>query len=97
MIQLIIHLKKYVKIFLNKIHSTKFEIYFFKEWNTRLLIEQSKAIKCPTINFHLAGAKIIQQTLFEPETVEKYIANAEKSAQIRSIFVDQYSFGVNRL
>jgi hypothetical protein len=59
-----------------------------------MLIEKSKAIKCPTINFHLAGAKIVQQTLFEQNTVEKYIKSAEKAAKIRSIFVDQYSFGV---
>jgi len=54
----------------------------------------SKAIKCPTVNYHLAGAKRIQQALFEPDTVEKYISNEETSSKIRSIFVDQYSFKV---
>ena len=66
----------------------------WKEWNVRLLIELSKAIKCPTVNYHLAGAKRIQQALFEPDTVEKYISNEETSSKIRSIFVDQYSFKV---
>ena len=60
-----------------------------------MLIEKSKVIKCPTINFHLAGAKIVQQTLFEHDTVEKYIKNKEQASKIRSVFVDQYSFGVN--
>ena len=27
------------------------------EWNVRLLIERSLAIKCPTIHYHLAGTK----------------------------------------
>lgn len=27
------------------------------DWGTRLLIERSRAIKCPSINFHLAGTK----------------------------------------
>ncbi len=31
------------------------------DWAVRLLIERSKAIKCPSIGFHLAGAKKIQQ------------------------------------
>ena len=28
-----------------------------REWNARLMIERSKAIKCPSIYYHLAGAK----------------------------------------
>lgn len=28
-----------------------------KEWDARLLIERSKAIKCPTVYYHLAGTK----------------------------------------
>lgn len=28
-----------------------------KEWSIRLLIERSRAIKCPSIQYHLAGTK----------------------------------------
>lgn len=28
-----------------------------KEWETRLMLERSKAIKCPSIQYHLAGTK----------------------------------------
>lgn len=28
-----------------------------KEWNVRLTIERSKALKCPSIHYHLAGTK----------------------------------------
>ena len=29
-------------------------------WDTRIMIEKSRAIKCPNINIHLAGCKTIQ-------------------------------------
>lgn len=28
-----------------------------KEWDIRLLIERSQAIKCPSVQYHLAGTK----------------------------------------
>jgi len=28
-----------------------------KEWDIRLLIERSRAIKCPSVQYHLAGTK----------------------------------------
>lgn len=28
-----------------------------REWDVRLLIERSRAIKCPSIHYHLAGTK----------------------------------------
>lgn len=28
-----------------------------REWDIRLLIERSRAIKCPSIQYHLAGTK----------------------------------------
>ena len=32
-----------------------------KDWDSRLLLERSKAIKCPNIYYHLAGTKKVQQ------------------------------------
>lgn len=40
------------------------------EWTTRLLLERSRAIKCPSMALQLAGAKKIQQVLAEPGVLE---------------------------
>ncbi|KAL0815317.1 hypothetical protein Bca101_071761 [Brassica carinata] len=42
------------------------------EWNARLLIEQSSAVKCPSIAYQLAGTKKIQQELAKPGVLESY-------------------------
>ncbi|KAL6587063.1 Glutathione synthetase [Orobanche minor] len=41
------------------------------EWSARLLIEQSCTIKCPSIAYHLAGTKKIQQELAKPNQLER--------------------------
>jgi glutathione synthase len=43
------------------------------DWDTRLLIEKSKAIKCPSINYHLAGVKKIQQILSDREVLGNFL------------------------
>lgn len=35
-------------------------------------MEQSSAIKCPSISYHLAGTKKIQQELAKPGVLERY-------------------------
>lgn len=35
-------------------------------------MEQSSAIKCPSISYHLAGTKKIQQELAKPDVLERY-------------------------
>lgn len=40
------------------------------EWDTRVLLERSMAIKCPTMALQLAGAKKVQQELANPGVVE---------------------------
>lgn len=42
-----------------------------KEWNARLLIERSFSIKCPSISYHLAGTKKIQQVISNKDILEK--------------------------
>merc|ERR1712087_1022893 len=44
-----------------------------KEWQGRLLLERSLAIKCPSVAYQLVGAKKIQQALAKPGIVEKFI------------------------
>ncbi|GMP60618.1 hypothetical protein CsSME_00023401 [Camellia sinensis var. sinensis] len=41
------------------------------EWKARLLMEQSSAVKCPSISYHLAGTKKIQQELAKPNVLER--------------------------
>lgn len=50
---------------------------FTGAWDLRLLIERSRAIKCPSINFHLSGAKKFQQVLNNCEQLERYLSADE--------------------
>ncbi|OCF42353.1 glutathione synthetase [Kwoniella heveanensis CBS 569] len=43
------------------------------EWDTRILLEKSNAIKCPSMALQLAGAKKIQQVLAEPGVLEDFL------------------------
>ncbi|XP_072371320.1 glutathione synthetase-like [Scyliorhinus torazame] len=61
-------------------------------WVARLLIERSKAIKCPDIATHLVGTKKVQQVLARSGMVEKFLTDCPKSAErIRATFVGLYS------
>lgn len=50
------------------------------QWQTRLKIERSRAIKCPSINFHLSGVKKFQQVLNDSEKLEKFLTPLEATA-----------------
>ncbi|OZJ05784.1 hypothetical protein BZG36_01294 [Bifiguratus adelaidae] len=61
-----------------------------KEWNARLLMEQSKAIKCPTVAYQLVGAKKVQQVLAMPGALERFVD--PKTAELcRTTFAGLYS------
>nr|XP_023012137.1 glutathione synthetase-like [Leptinotarsa decemlineata] len=60
------------------------------EWDARLLIERSKAIKCPTIQYHLAGTKKVQQELSKPGAVEYFLKDTNKVNAVRELFVGLY-------
>jgi len=42
-----------------------------KEWSVYLSLENSRAIKCPSVSYHLAGTKKIQQMLCNPTVLER--------------------------
>jgi glutathione synthase len=44
-----------------------------REWDARLMMERSLAIKCPSIQYHLAGTKKIQQELARPGITYLYV------------------------
>ena len=54
-------------------------------------MERSKAIKCPTVCYQLAGSKKVQQELCRGGAVEKYFTDAEICGRLRSTFANQYS------
>lgn len=61
------------------------------EWDGRWLIERSAAIKCPSIHYHLAGTKKVQQQLAKPGVLERFVSDAERVRTIREIFTGLYS------
>jgi len=62
-----------------------------KEWNARLMMERSLAIKSPSIHYHLAGTKKVQQQLAINGVLEKYFDDSKKIDKIRGIFTGLYS------
>ena len=65
-------------------------IFYYQEYGLRLLLERSRAIKCPNMAFHLAGCKKIQQVLTEPGMLERFISDAAARDELRSCFVGLY-------
>ncbi|XP_004536430.1 glutathione synthetase isoform X1 [Ceratitis capitata] len=61
------------------------------EWDARYMMECSRAIKCPSIHYHLAGTKKVQQALAQPEMLERFISDPEKIKAIGQIFTGLYS------
>merc|ERR1712156_1032263 len=52
------------------------------EWSARLMLERSLAIKCPSIHYHLAGTKKIQQRLAEKGMLEYFFPGPENAAKV---------------
>ncbi|PKK23772.1 glutathione synthetase [Columba livia] len=66
--------------------------YDQQNWEARLLLERSRAVKCPDIATQLAGTKKVQQELSRPGTLEKLLpGRAEAVARIRATFAGLYS------
>ncbi|BAT88045.1 hypothetical protein VIGAN_05148100 [Vigna angularis var. angularis] len=61
------------------------------EWRARLLMEQSSAIKCPSISYHLVGTKKIQQELAKPGVLERFVENKDHVAKLRACFAGLWS------
>lgn len=54
-------------------------------------MEQSSAIKCPSISYHLAGSKKIQQELAKPNVLERFLDNKEDIAKLQKCFAGLWS------
>ncbi|XP_005986742.1 glutathione synthetase [Latimeria chalumnae] len=69
--------------------------YTKQNWEARLLMEQSKAVKCPNIATQLVGAKKVQQELARPGVLEKFLPNnPEAVSRIRSTFTGLYTLAI---
>ena len=55
------------------------------QWDARLLVERSAAVKCPSIDYHLTGAKKVQQALAAPGAVERFLS-AHEARHLRTCF-----------
>lgn len=60
------------------------------EWEARLNIEYSDAIKCPSIQYHLAGTKKVQQALANPGVINRYLPE-DQAKKVANIFTGLYA------
>ncbi|ETI36743.1 glutathione synthetase [Phytophthora nicotianae CJ01A1] len=60
-----------------------------QEWAGRTLIERSYAIKCPSIAYHLAGTKKVQQVLAQPAVLRRFMAE-EEAKELETSFAGLY-------
>ena len=66
------------------------------EWQARLKIEQSRAAKCPSLGYHLAGTKKVQQELARPGVLERFFPKEDEASKVhnmRASFAGLYSLG----
>ncbi|RZC33262.1 glutathione synthetase-like [Asbolus verrucosus] len=68
-----------------------------KEWDARLLMERSKAIKSPSIQYHLAGTKKVQQTLARAGALEQFLTEPAKVERVKQIFTGLYSLDFDEM
>uniref|UniRef100_A0A0A9YXE9 Glutathione synthetase n=1 Tax=Lygus hesperus TaxID=30085 RepID=A0A0A9YXE9_LYGHE len=71
------------------------ELYKEGDWETRLLIERSTSVKCPSVQYHLAGTKKVQQVLALPGVLEKFFEDPSEAKAIRKLFTELYSLDLN--
>ena len=60
------------------------------EWDARLFVERTHAIKCPSIAYQLVGAKKAQQQLAVEGEVERFLSVDEGLAKVRQSFAGLY-------
>lgn len=63
-----------------------------QDWGARLHIEQSRAIKCPSILTHLAGCKKIQQVLATPNSphLSHFLPDPVEASRVAKTFAPIY-------
>jgi len=64
------------------------------EWDALLTIERSRAIKCPSIAYHLAGTKKMQQVLSLPGMIERFVT-PEAALRLRKVICPMWGLENN--
>ena len=57
----------------------------------RFMMEMSLAIKSPSIHYHLAGTKKVQQELAKEGVLEKFLGDKAQMESVKDIFTGLYS------
>lgn len=66
-------------------------------WNMRLKLEKSRAIKCPSIRYQLAGCKKIQQVIAKDDIYNKFIDKDTPGAKaLKSTFAGMWGLELNQ-
>ncbi|XP_071534052.1 glutathione synthetase-like isoform X1 [Panulirus ornatus] len=60
------------------------------EWEARLTIERSRAIKSPSIQYQLAGTKKVQQEIARPDVLKQFLSDSEAEL-VGQLFTGLYS------
>jgi glutathione synthase len=63
-------------------------------WAARELLERSLAIKCPSVDYQLAGVKKVQEVLCEDATLSLFVPDPTDQAKVNSLFACFYSLDV---
>ncbi|XP_026466651.1 glutathione synthetase-like isoform X1 [Ctenocephalides felis] len=66
------------------------------EWSARSMIEKSRAIKCPSVQYHLAGTKKVQQSLAKPGILDRFLNDPNKVKAVSEIFTGLYSLDLDK-
>jgi glutathione synthetase len=68
-----------------------------EDWNARLHIERSRAIKCPSVLTQLAGCKKIQQVLATPHSphLSRFLPDENEAARVQKTFAPIYPMDVS--
>lgn len=57
-----------------------------RDWEVRELLERSTAVKCPCIDYHLAGVKKVQQLLCSPQHLARFLPDSAEQLKLQSFF-----------
>ncbi|KAF9266218.1 glutathione synthase [Marasmius fiardii PR-910] len=68
-------------------------------FETRFLLERSRAIKCPSLPLQLAGGKKIQEVLTRPGVLEQFLPDVDhnKLEELKSTFMGMYSLDLDEV
>lgn len=71
--------------------------YSEQAWEARLMMERSRAVKCPDIATQLVGTKKVQQELSRPRVLEKLLPDhPDAVSRIRETFTGLYSLDIGK-